>query len=329
MLFRYEGSLAFRKFGASHTLCNEYNMSNVNGPAPASCQRRGKIHSESSEKRARVSENHWQVCSPKKLVREMYLDRHPMYLQIQDMQVGKHGDKSRKFITQALYRTDLASLFLSLKPARRHHCRALAKAMRLRPRHLAARPQGNGIDALLAWTGFEHIRTVSQSSRFYSLSRDDVCLLQVQDAMSPDSAAPPPQVVLQEEGVIFIRILHSHPSRMKTSHLPVASGGRLHPQDMAVSVHSQVGVPEAPKVVLDANSSLSDATCFLRGLGACEHAVLQRMLCWKYDHTSLSFSIRDYMSEHGADALHAALWCFLRDNVLPSTGSCPDSKHVS
>ena len=203
----------------------------------------------------------------------MYLDRHPLYLRIQNLQVGKHGDKSRKLITQALYRTDLASLFQSLKPARRHHCRALAKAMGRQPRHLVARPRGNGFDTVLAWAGFEHIRVVCQTNHFYSLSRNAVRLHEIQEAMRPASAAPPPEVFVQEEGSIFVRVLHAHPSRMKTSHLSVASGGRLQPDDMAVSVHLQSGVPEAPKVVLDPGSG-QGGTSILRGLGACEHVAL-------------------------------------------------------
>ena len=251
-----------------------------------------------------------EVSSPKGLVRSMYLDHHPLYVQLQGAQVWRHSDRSRKFITQALYRTDLPSLFQSLKPARRHHCRALARALRRRPQ---LRPQARRVESLLAITGFEHIRTLAQPTAIHSLPRNAVQLHSVHAAMgvAPDA----PELMPDQNDLLFVRFLHTHPSRMKT----LGSQERLNPGDLAISVHSNSGTAAAPTVTLDA-AEAEQIACIMRGLDLCEHDVLKQVNKWTCAPGQLSHAIRGFTSDHGPAALHEALQAFFQADVFRMMG---------
>ena len=186
----------------------------------------------------------------------MFLDQHPVYLRMQESLVWRHGDRSWKLATQALYRTDLLSLFHSLKPQRRHHCRALAKAQYRQPR--PARPRVANVDDVLSLAGFEHIRDVMENVQFYSLPRRAVRLHLMEDAMCSAREAPPPEVLPRDDGVIFVRSLHSHPSRLKTTQLPLASRAIFNVMTWLSASTTTLAHQQSPKSCLSQHPLVED-----------------------------------------------------------------------
>ena len=270
-----------------------------------------------------------QVSSPSQVAHHMYLDRHPDYLKAQAR--AHHSEQSRQILTAALYRTDPPAMFMSLKASKRQHVRAVAKAGRfVRPLRGIGRQERRLEDVLAAGTpaaAFEHLREVAKPLEFYSFQRAGVQVHSIDialQAVSPEVRVPQMMV---EEPRIFFRTLHCYPNRVKTSHLPTTRGGRLQATDIVVSVHVNQGTVDEPLVMLDA-SATNTAAVILRGLHLCSHDALQSgFLKWSSEET-LYVSVKDFVPDCGAEALHRCLLRFLQADALPPTGRVT-SKHYA
>ena len=244
------------------------------------------------------------------LAKEMRLSQHPLWVRLHKR---LHRHQRRRLLSHALSQADLDSMFRTMKEPRKRHLKATAKGLLVAGRAARRAHQAISLEELIADVAFEHFRSCAQcdhADAFFSFRVHQVRLLDVQVAMSSLRDADIVQDALEGQQV-FIRILHAFPSRLKTSKVPVAAGGRLDKGDMAVSVHTNIGTEAIPVLVHD---PLLVRTCILRGLQ--QARTILNVQVWKYDPVSVMYAIRNFTSRWGLACMPLCLdWSFARGRL--------------
>ena len=86
---------------------------------------------------------------------------------------------------------------------------------------------------------------------------------------------------LHEAHLVFMRLVHKQPSRLKTARLPGGAGGRLKDEDIAVSIHPCCATDGEPMIMADGVTSQGNSIFILRDLHRIEHNKLKAATLWE------------------------------------------------
>ena len=120
---------------------------------------------------------------------------------------------------------------------------------------------------------------------------------------------------------IYFRVVHKMPARFHTVCTPSASGGRLCPSDIAVTVHINCSSSaEAPVICMDAARLEGNGVALLRDLGAIPYQKLKLLTRWSMQRKFMTLHGVAYTTEEHAGNVHLLLEKLLRAGAFQDSG---------